>query len=567
MNKNGVFFAFSLKIGGIEVKRYLTLILILVLVMSLVPGAWAEEVVTLTVAVNNTDGGSVKISYGGVVQEGNSASCYLREDTPEKFTVTATPKEGYEFDRWTSDTLNGSYTDPQISIDMYADRTITANFKKKQCTLFVLTDGRGTVFPSEVTRDRGSKCSVEAFPAPGYEFYYWSENGETIKNYNNPLDFDMYADRTITANFKESGTRYNLNCRVYPENSGTVSPDRGSFSLNAPITVTAKPNEGFIFDCWTINGNNGGTNPSYTVTMNTDYELVAHFKTVPSPAQYSVTASVEPAGGGTVRGTDSYDAGRSVRLTATPNPGYYFVKWTNSSGSTLSEASDFLLSSSINENYAVKAIFAENYTSHNKITYFLNGGTLDSQVSNPQYYQYSITTGFSLPGPSLVSRSGYTFGGWYKDPYFTGAPVSGICPGESGEKVFYAKWIPIDTVKYVTVSNSNHGAVYTGNSRVTSGTTFAVRPGESVTFRFYPENLYYVYNVKINGSNLGSRDSYTFDYYSMTGDKNMYVTFGSVYGNPKTGDDSNLFLWSALSIGALACGVVVFASVRKKREE
>ncbi|MDO5444422.1 MAG: InlB B-repeat-containing protein [Eubacteriales bacterium] len=365
-----------------------------------------------------------------------------------------------------------------------------------------------------------------------------------------------------------SPDQYTVNVTPSPVTGGSVT-GTGSYSSGSNAVLTATPAEGFSFDKWVdSSGATLSTGASYTLTnINKNYNITAVFTQNTSPTKYTVAVTVSPAGAGTVGGGGSWNSGSNTILSATPSSGYVFNDWYDTdTGSVLSSNLTYTLT--VNRNYNIQARFAQNSSSGYRINYILNGGTLDSQVTNPQYYQYNVSSGFALPNSSLVTRSGYTFGGWYNNANLTGNPVTTIAAGEAGDRTFYAKWISATAVKYVKVTHSEHGVVYTGDSKVTSGTTFAVRPGESITFKFTPDNLYYVYNLKVAGSNLGSKDSYTFDYNTMQSELiEMYVDFGSIYGSPKTGDDSDLFLWAALGFGAFVCGAASFSSVRKKREE
>ena len=60
------------------------------------------------------------------------------------------------------------------------------------------------------------------------------------------------------------------------------------------------------------------------------FPLLAHAVDVPSlSTQYCLTTSANPPEGGTVSpsGTNCYDSGQVVSITATPNPGYFFDVW------------------------------------------------------------------------------------------------------------------------------------------------------------------------------------------------------------------------------------------------
>ena len=56
---------------------------------------------------------------------------------------------------------------------------------------------------------------------------------------------------------------------------------------------------------------------------------------------YTLDLTVNPEGGGTVTGADSYAAGEMVLVTATPNEGWKFVSWTDGAGNTVSTAANY----------------------------------------------------------------------------------------------------------------------------------------------------------------------------------------------------------------------------------
>ena len=70
------------------------------------------------------------------------------------------------------------------------------------------------------------------------------------------------------------------------------------------------------------------------------------------------------------------------------------------------------------------------------ITYELNGGT----KANNRVSYTSETETFTLE--DATGREGYTFAGWFDNPDFEGDAVTEIPQGSSGDKTFYAKWVP-----------------------------------------------------------------------------------------------------------------------------
>ena len=87
------------------------------------------------------------------------------------------------------------------------------------------------------------------------------------------------------------------------------------------------------------------------------------------------------------------------------------------------------------------------------VTLHANGGMINS--GNVTSYTYGV--GATLP--TDVTRTGYTFKGWYDSENLTGSPVTAIGDTETGNKEYWAKWeinqytITFDTVGGSTVAS------------------------------------------------------------------------------------------------------------------
>ena len=90
-----------------------------------------------------------------------------------------------------------------------------------------------------------------------------------------------------------------------PANAGTATGN-GTFTHGNNATLTATANTGYTF----------------AVTEAAEY--VANF----TLNTYAVTATADPAVGGSILGTGSYEYGSTATLTATPATGYFFINWT-----------------------------------------------------------------------------------------------------------------------------------------------------------------------------------------------------------------------------------------------
>lgn len=72
------------------------------------------------------------------------------------------------------------------------------------------------------------------------------------------------------------------------------------------------------------------------------------------------------------------------------------------------------------------------------VTLQTDGGTI---ASGKEVTGYTYGTGAVLPTTNDITREGYRFDGWYADSSFSGSPVTEITGTDTGDKVFYAKWM------------------------------------------------------------------------------------------------------------------------------
>ena len=86
------------------------------------------------------------------------------------------------------------------------------------------------------------------------------------------------------------------------------------------------------------------------------------------------------------------------------------------------------------------------------VTLHANGGT----INNGNVTEYTYGVGATLP--TDVTRTGYTFKGWYYNENLTGSPVTAISNTETGNKEYWAKWeINQYTITYVLAGGTAEG--------------------------------------------------------------------------------------------------------------
>lgn len=86
------------------------------------------------------------------------------------------------------------------------------------------------------------------------------------------------------------------------------------------------------------------------------------------------------------------------------------------------------------------------------VTLQTNGGTI---APGKEVTGYTYGTGTTLPTVNDLTREGYRFDGWYADSSFSGSPVTEITDTDTGDKVFYAKWMR-NTTPIIPGNNTNN---------------------------------------------------------------------------------------------------------------
>lgn len=166
---------------------------------------------------------------------------------------------------------------------------------------------------------------------------YWStssRNNNGLSNYLNFYEDNMTTYESCSRNVGLSvrlvrsvhqTSSYDINITPNPTEGGMIT-GIGTYNYLQPCTLTAVPNEGYIFVNWTENGNVVSADASYTFTVTGNRSLSANFEnTTPT---YNISVSANPLEGGTITGGGTYMQGATCNLTATPASGYSFVNWT-----------------------------------------------------------------------------------------------------------------------------------------------------------------------------------------------------------------------------------------------
>ncbi|MDM8522463.1 DUF1566 domain-containing protein [Desulfococcaceae bacterium HSG8] len=175
---------------------------------------------TLTKTVSPASGGSVSASP--------DKSAYT---SGESVTLTATPEACYDFTGW-SGACSG--TSSACTLTMDSDKSVTANFAIKTCSLSITAEN-GTVSksPDQVSYDCGTTVLLTASPNSGYNFDHWEGDATGTQT---TASLTMTEDMSITAVFV-SGS-YTISGYVRDSENQGISGVTLNFSNDGGSAIT-----------------------------------------------------------------------------------------------------------------------------------------------------------------------------------------------------------------------------------------------------------------------------------------------------------------------------------------
>lgn len=450
-------------------------------------------------AVANSTGGTVKISGG---EEGAyTVGSYLEgQDT----SITATPKEGYDFKGWYSDEKCTKLESQDLTLsikNIQANHLYYAKFMIKQFSVTAVAnhpnDKKNSTVQFSSPSSAASNTSVTvkvnyngsatfvANAGEGYEFdgWYSDENCQTLVSKTTPYKVSsIKADYTLYAKFKI----INLNLKVYSVTEGKIDGAGGTVQLGTDAlaakiettvewgtlaTLTAKANANYEFKGWftdpqcsikadskILNNCQYTDKTVETVAIKKDLTLYAKFSDVSSR---NVTANAVFGGNivdtaGTVKAGDSQEGatstavvtnGNSVTLVANTKPNYKFMGWYSDRECTNSVASEqqFVLTN-VDADCEYYALFKLQSFSVNAVVDDGSVGTVKfaaPEEVGPSTTSVTVSVDYDGSATFVANPAeGYDFDGWYNDSSDT--PVSNkatyVCENIKADFTLHARF-------------------------------------------------------------------------------------------------------------------------------
>lgn len=480
-------------------------------------------------AVANSTGGTVQI-LGGEAGAYTVGSYLEGQNT----SITATPKEGYDFKGWYSDEKCTKLESQDLTLsikNIQANHLYYAKFMIQQFSVTAVANhpndkkNSKVQFSSPLSEASDTSVTVKvnyngsatfvANAGEGYEFVGWysDENCQTLVSNTTPYKVSsIKADYTLYAKFKI----INLNLKVYSVTEGKIDGAGGTVQLGSDTpaakiettvewgtlaTLTAKANANYEFKGWftdpqcNIKADNKILNDCQytdktveTAAIKKDLTLYAEFSDVSSR---KVTANAVFGGNivdtaGTVKAGDSQEGatstavvtnGDSVTLVANTKPNYKFMGWYSDRECTNSVASEQqLVLTNVDADCEYYALFKPQSFSVNAVVDGDSVGTVKFTAPKEVAPSTAVTVSVDYDGSATfvaTPAEGYDFDGWYNDSSVT--PVSNkatyVCKNIKDSFTLHARFkLKEFEVKASAVLN---GAVSNACGTVQAGNTTA----------------------------------------------------------------------------------------------
>lgn len=147
---------------------------------------------------------------------------------------------------------------------------------KVSLTVSVSPEGAGTVSPESQQVGHGSTVSFSATPAEGYDFTGWMHNG-SVYTTEPEFDYEMTADEEFTATF--AIRHYNVDIVANPEHGYVENASSGIYPHGTVLELRARPNDGFRFGSWIVDGEPVSELDTHSVTVDRHMTILANFAT------------------------------------------------------------------------------------------------------------------------------------------------------------------------------------------------------------------------------------------------------------------------------------------------
>ena len=376
-----------------------------------------------------TRGGGVSLRYGGCTMNGGSIA-----------DNTATWGGGVYMNSHSDFIMNGgSITDNQAN----------------DGGLYVGSNCRFTISGSPViqnnTKPGGANCNVYLLESEHITIGGALENTQkigvtmerpgsftsgwgTYMQGKNPADYFTVDDNTYGIDLDADGEAVlGQKCTVTLETNGGALPDGDSpFESVVGAALPTPTKTGYTFTGWYTDSNCSGEPVNEIPAPSSGITLYAGWRA----NTYTVTFNANGGNGTMADQSFTYGTPQTLTANAFSCLGKTFAGWnTKADGTGTTYTDGQQISNLTADSNGVVTLYAQWTANSYQVTLNTNGGTIADGKGVTSY-----TYGVGATLPTEITRSNYSFQGWYEDAGFTGEPVTEISGTDTGDKTYYAKW-------------------------------------------------------------------------------------------------------------------------------
>lgn len=351
-------------------------------------------------------------------------------------TRASTAEYSYTFAGWFTAATGGTQitasTTVTKDVTYYARWTAT----KRSYTATFNGNGGGTPSPSTITKEYNTALgTLPTCTRTGYTFLGWY----TASSGGTKISTTTVVTKDITYYAQWSINSYTL---TFNPNGGTVTPTSKDLEYNSAYGTLPTPTRAsdaqytYTFAGWYTAATGGTQVTTATKMAAKDTTVYAHW----TSNTRSYTVSYQTTYGTLNRTSQSvaYNSKGSCTLTMPDNTAeftYTFVGWyTAANGGGTKVGSELTLETPAIKGTVTYYAYVTRSTKSYTHTFNANGGGTVSPATITKAYNTALGT---LP---TVSRTGYTFVGWFDTSAASGGTQATTATKVTGTKTWYARW-------------------------------------------------------------------------------------------------------------------------------
>jgi uncharacterized repeat protein (TIGR02543 family) len=385
-------------------------------------------------------------------------------------TRASTAEYSYTFAGWFTAATGG--TQITASTTVIKDVTYYAHWTatRRSYTATFNGNGGGTPSPSTITKEYNTALgTLPTCTRTGYTFLGWY----TASSGGTKISTTTVVTKDITYYAQWSINSYIL---TFNPNGGTVTPTSKNLEYNSAYGTLPTPTRAsdaqytYTFAGWYTAATGGTQVTTATKMAAKDTTVYAHW----TANTRSYTVSYQTTYGTLNKTSQSvaYNSKGSCTLTMPDNTAeftYTFVGWyTAANGGGIKVGSELTLETPAIKGTVTYYAYVTRSTKSYTHTFNANGGGTVSPATITKAYNTALGT---LP---TVSRTGYTFVGWFDTSAASGGTQATTATKVTGTKTWYARW---SINSYTLTYNVNGGnAVSPASKSVQYGSAYGTLP-------------------------------------------------------------------------------------------